>query len=97
MSEKNGYVYILTNSADKILYIGVTSNLVKRLYEHRNKFVEGFSQKYKLTKLVYFEICGDMYSAITREKQIKGWLRSKKIDLIKGMNPRWVDLSYKIH
>ena len=96
MSEKNGYVYILTNSADKVLYIGVTSNLVKRIYEHKSKLVEGFSQKYDLTKLVYYEISNDMYSAITREKQIKGWLRSKKIDLIQSMNPRWIDLSHKI-
>ena len=97
MSEKNGYIYILTNSSDKVLYIGVTSNLVKRIYEHKNKFVAGFSQKYNLTKLVYYEAVNDMYSAISREKQIKGWLRSKKIELIKNMNPGWTDLSHKIH
>ena len=96
MFEKSGYVYILTNSADKVLYVGVTSNLVKRIYEHKSKFVEGFSQKYNLTKLVYYEVVNDMYSAITREKQIKGWVRSKKNELIQSMNPRWADLFYKI-
>jgi len=96
VTEKNGYVYILTNSADKVLYIGVTSNLVQRIHEHKKKLVEGFSQKYGLTKLVYYEVVNDMYSAITREKQIKGWLRSKKIELIKSMNPAWADLYYKI-
>lgn len=97
MTEKKGYVYILTNSADKVLYIGVTSNLIKRIYEHKNKFVEGFSRKYNLTKLVYYEISDDIYSAITREKQLKGLLRSKKNDLIQSMNPNWADLYYKIH
>jgi len=97
VTEKKGYVYILTNSADKVLYIGVTSNLIKRIYEHKNKFVEGFSRKYNLTKLVYYEISDDIYSAITREKQLKGLLRSKKNDLIQSMNPNWADLYYKIH
>jgi putative endonuclease len=95
VSEKNGYVYILTNHADKVLYIGVTSNLTKRIYEHKNKLVKGFSQKYNLTKLVYYEIFSDMYSAITREKQIKG-IRSKKIALVQNTNPAWADLYYKI-
>jgi putative endonuclease len=97
VSDKTGYIYILTNSSDKVLYIGVTSNLIKRIYEHKNKLVEGFSQKYNLTKLVYYETVNDMYSAITREKQIKGWLRSKKIDLIQRMNPNWTDLSLNLH
>ena len=90
--DKNGYVYILTNVSNKVLYIGVTSNLIKRIYEHKQKLVEGFSQKYNLKKLVYYEDAGDMYSAITREKQLKGWLRSKKIQLIEQKNPQWVDL-----
>jgi putative endonuclease len=97
VSDKTGYIYILTNSSDEVLYIGVTSNLIKRIYEHKNKLVEGFSQKYNLTKLVYYETVNDMYSAITREKQIKGWLRSKKIDLIQRMNPNWTDLSLNLH
>jgi len=96
VSEKNGYVYILTNSADKVLYVGVTSDLIKRIYEHKYKFVEGYTQKYNLTKLVYYEIFGDIYTAITREKQIKGWLRSKKVELIQKMNPGWIDLYHKI-
>jgi putative endonuclease len=96
VSDKRGYVYILTNSADKVLYVGVTSNIVKRIYEHKSKLVEGFSKKYDLTKLIYYEVANDMYSAMTREKQIKGLVRSKKIDLIQNMNPRWIDLFYKI-
>jgi putative endonuclease len=96
VTEKKGYVYILTNAADTVLYVGVTSDLIKRIYEHKNKLVEGFSQKYNLNKIVYYEICGDMYTAISREKQIKGWLRSKKIELIKTMNPVWKDLYYKL-
>ena len=96
VTEKKGYVYILTNLSVKILYIGVTSDLSKRIYEHKNKLVEGFSQKYNLTKLVYYEISSEMYAAIAREKQIKGWIRAKKIELIQSMNPAWADLYYKI-
>jgi putative endonuclease len=96
MTDKHGCVYILTNSAGKVLYTGVTSNLIKRVYEHKNKLVEGFTQKYNLTKLVYYETCTDMYSTITREKQIKGLRRSKKIALIQSINPCWADLYYKI-
>jgi putative endonuclease len=96
VTEKIGYVYILTNTADKVLYIGVTSNLIKRIYEHKSKLVEGFSQKYNLTKLVYYEVLGDMYSAITREKKLKGLLRSKKIDLIRKFKPGWADLYFKL-
>jgi putative endonuclease len=96
VTEKIGYVYILTNSADKVLYVGVTSNLIKRIYEHKNKLVDGFSQKYNLTKLVYYEVLSNMYSAITREKQLKGLLRSKKIVLIQSKNPYWADLYYKL-
>lgn len=92
MAEKEGYVYILTNIHNKVLYTGVTSDLVKRVYEHKNKLVDGFTKKYNLHKLVYFEIFDDMMSAITREKQIKGWLRSKKIALIESKNPEWKDL-----
>ncbi len=92
MIEKNGYVYILTNVHNKVLYTGVTSDLVKRVYEHRNKLVEGFTKKYNVHKLVYYEIFDDIMSAITREKQIKGWLRSKKITLIESKNQEWKDL-----
>ncbi len=92
MVEKKSYVYILTNINNTVLYTGVTSNLVKRIYEHRNKEVPGFTEKYNLNKLIYYEIFEDIVSAITREKQIKGWLRSKKIALIEKVNQNWDDL-----
>ena len=87
------YVYILTNRTNRVLYTGVTNDLVRRVYEHREKFVEGFTKKYNVTKLVYYETTGDIESAIVREKQIKGWLRKKKITLIESVNPEWRDLS----
>jgi putative endonuclease len=92
MTEKQGYVYILTNVNNKVLYTGVTSELVKRVYEHKNKQVDGFTKKYNVCKLIYFEVFDDMMNAITREKQIKGYLRSKKIRLIESKNPEWKDL-----
>ena len=92
MNEKKGYVYIVTNFRNTVLYTGVTSNLVKRAYEHRNKMAEGFTKKYNLYKLVYYEVFEDIMNAIIREKQIKGWLRSKKISLIEKENPEWEDL-----
>ncbi len=92
MTEKKGYVYILTNTNNTVLYTGVTSNLVKRVYEHKNKEVQGFTEKYNLHKLIYYEIFEDMINAITREKKIKGWLRSKKVSLIEKVNPNWDDL-----
>ncbi len=96
MFEKKGYVYILTNIKNKVLYIGVTSDLVKRIYEHKNNFVEGFTKKYNFKKLIYFEVFEDIVSAITREKQIKGWLRIKKVALIEKVNPNWNDLYKEI-
>ena len=89
---KSGYIYILTNKRNTVLYTGVTSDLKKRIYEHRNKLTKGFTKKYNVDKLVYFEVFKDMYNAITREKQIKGGSRQKKIDLIEGINPEWNDL-----
>ena len=86
------YVYILTNKSGT-LYTGVTNNLERRVYEHKNKFIDGFTKKYDLTRLVYFEETSDINSAISREKQIKGWLRKKKIELIRSLNPRWLDLA----
>jgi putative endonuclease len=86
------YVYIMTNRS-KTLYTGVTNDLTRRVYEHKNKMIDGFTEKYNITKLVYFEETNDILSAITREKQIKGWLRSKKIALIGSVNPKWEDLS----
>ena len=75
------------------LYTGITNNLERRVYEHKNKLLKGFTKRYNITKLVYYEITSDVHAAIEREKQIKGWLRSKKIALIETMNPQWVDLS----
>ena len=87
------FVYILSNWDDSILYVGVTGNLPRRLYEHRNGLVDGFTKKYNVHKLVYFEHTSDVYSAISREKQLKNWSRSKKVALILKMNPEWRDLS----
>ena len=86
------YVYIMTNKSGT-LYVGMTDNIKKRVYDHKNKLVEGFTKKYNINKLIYFETFGDIYSAIAREKTIKGWLRKKKIELIRATNPSWTDLS----
>ncbi len=91
---KNFSVYIMTNSS-KTLYTGVTSDLEKRVFEHKNKLMPGFTTRYNITRLVYFETTEDAHSAISREKQIKGWTRAKKIDLIEFTNPNWEDLSLK--
>ena len=87
------YVYILSNWDDSVLYIGVTGNLPRRLYEHKNGLVEGFTKKYNVHKLVYFESTTDAYSAIEREKQLKKWRREKKNNLVATQNPQWKDLS----
>ncbi len=87
------FVYILTNKTNNVLYIGITNNLEKRMYEHKNKMVEGFTKKYDLTKLVYFEETSDVLTAIEREKQLKNWHREWKINLINRFNPDWRDLS----
>ncbi len=76
-----------------MLYTGVTNDLIRHVHEHKNKLIEGFTSRYNLTKLVYFEITDDITIAIAREKQIKGWLRKKKVALIETMNPEWKDLS----
>ena len=90
--ERSFYVYILSNRS-KTLYTGMTNNLEKRIFEHKNKMVEGFTSRYNLDQLVYFEETNDVQEAIAREKQIKGWIRKKKIALIEGKNPKWADLS----
>ena len=87
------YVYILSNWNDSVLYIGVTSNLPRRLYEHKHHLVDGFTNKYNVEKLVYFEETTDVYAALEREKQLKKWRREKKNTLISQMNPQWIDLS----
>ena len=86
------YVYILTNKINSVLYVGVTNNLLRRIEEHKNEIVEGFSKKYKTKKLVYYEKTNDIYEAINREKQLKGWKRDKKNNLINSQNPQWNDL-----
>jgi len=94
MTRKNPMfsVYILTNFTNKVLYIGVTNDLHRRLYEHKNGIIEGFTKKYHVHKLVYYETTDDINAAIHREKKLKGLLRSKKIDLINSKNPLWNDL-----
>ena len=87
------YVYILSNWSDSVLYIGVTSNLPRRLYEHKNGLADGFTKKYHVHKLVFYECTSDVYAAISREKQLKKWSRKKKEWLIGQMNPEWQDLS----
>ena len=82
----------MTNKS-KTLYVGMTNNLERRVYEHKNKLIEGFTKKYNINKLVYYETFDNVNDAIRREKQIKGWLRIKKIKLIESMNPKWKDLS----
>jgi len=86
------YIYILTNESNKTLYIGVTNNLKRRLYEHIEEYNNGFTKKYAIHKLVYYEEYGDAYTAITREKQLKRWRREKKVLLIEKKNPSWRDL-----
>src|SRR5574338_703944 len=93
MRNKNYYVYILTNWNNSVMYIGVTNDLVRRLYEHKNKFYDGFTKKYNLNKLVYFELFIDINEAIRREKEIKKWRREKKNSLVELKNPDWKDLA----
>ena len=92
MREKQGYVYLMTNKHDTVIYTGVTSDLVKRVYQHKEGLILGFTKKYNVKKLVYYEIVDDIERAIEREKQIKAGSRKKKIDLIKSMNPTFKDL-----
>ncbi|GIK43219.1 MAG: nuclease [Chloroflexota bacterium] len=87
------YVYLLTNWNDQVIYVGVTNNLERRLYEHKHKLVQGFTAKYNVNKLVYFEETPDINAALHREKEIKKWRREKKNNLVTSMNPEWQDLS----
>lgn len=89
------FVYILTNYTNKVFYIGVTNNLVKPVYQHKFKEVDGFSSKYNLKKLVYFEETNSVETALLREKQLKDWRRSKKVLLIRTKNPEFIDLAEK--
>lgn len=90
---KNYYIYMITNKSNRVLYTGVTNNLERRVAEHKSLTIPGFSSKYRLTKLIYFEYGFDIQAAIEREKTIKGWLRKKKNALIETLNPEWTDLS----
>ena len=90
---KTYFVYMMSNRKGGVLYTGITNNLARRVYEHKGKLMPGFTNKYNLTKLVFCEETHDVNAAIAREKQIKGWLRKKKIDLIAAQNPDWKDLS----
>ncbi|HBK35218.1 hypothetical protein A2239_02700 [Candidatus Uhrbacteria bacterium RIFOXYA2_FULL_40_9] len=90
-------VYILTNPSHTVLYIGVTGNLIRRVREHKEKIVEGFTKKYNCIKLIYHEETNCVESAIVREKQLKGWRRDKKVQLIERMNPDWLDLSSSLY
>lgn len=89
---KNSYVYIITNHKNGTLYIGVTNNIYRRILEHKNKLVDGFSKKYDLSTLVYLEQFANISDAIAAEKTLKGWSRAKKIALIEAKNPDWVNL-----
>ena len=90
------YVYLITNWNNKVIYTGVTNNLTRRIYEHKNKLVDDFSKKYNIDKLVYFEQTTDIYAAISREKEIKKWRREKKNNLVNSANPEWKDLSEEL-
>jgi putative endonuclease len=89
----NYYVYLLTNWNHRVMYVGVTNDLSRRLCEHKNKLVSGFTEKYNVIKLVYFEETSDVLSALAREKEIKKWRREKKDALVMSLNPQWRDLS----
>jgi len=90
------YVYMLTNKNNRVLYTGITNNLERRVYQHKNKLVKGFTEKYNVNRLVYFDYTRDVNAAIAREKQIKGWTRKKKNKLVEDMNPNWEDLYEKL-
>jgi putative endonuclease len=90
--EKKGYMYLMANSSGSVIYTGVTSDLIKRVYEHKNKLVKGFTEKYNVNNLVYYEVFDNLMDAIAREKQIKAGSREKKRQLIKSMNPGQKDL-----
>ena len=96
MTLKHFYVYLLASKRNGTLYIGVTSDLVKRVHEHKNNLVDGFTKKYNVHNLVYYEATEDINSAITREKQLKKWKRAWKIELIEKNNPGWRDLYFEL-
>jgi putative endonuclease len=96
MKNKNGYTYIMTNAGDTVFYTGVTSDLKKRVYQHKEKIIDGFTKKYNINKLVYYELYETIQQAIEREKQIKAGSRKKKVKLITSTNPAFRDLYYNL-
>ena len=96
MDDRNYFVYIMTNKWNRVLNIGVTNDLKRRVYEHKNKLLKGFTERYNIDKLVYYEMGENIESAIMREKQIKGGSRNDKIKLVKSMNKGWRDLYDKL-
>jgi putative endonuclease len=94
--DKEYYIYLLTNRYKNVIYAGVTNDLVRRVYEHKNKLQKGFTEKYNVDCLVYYEMYADIDEAIAREKKIKGWSRKKKNELINQLNPEWKDLYEEI-
>lgn len=93
--DRTYYVYLLTNWNNRVMYVGMTNNLERRIFEHKNKLIEGFTKKYHVDKLVYFEATSEVMAAIAREKQIKSWRREKKNGLVEAANPEWRDLSLR--
>ena len=89
------YVYIMS-SKSFTLYVGITSNLIRRVYEHKHKLIEGFTSRYNVNRLVWYEATSDVRSAIIREKELKGWTRKRKVDLVTSSNPQWLDLSKEL-
>ena len=97
MHNKVYYVYILASKKNGTLYVGVTNNLKRRIYEHKGKLIEGFTNKYNVSQLIYFEQYSDIREALTREKRLKKWNRAWKVALIEKTNPEWEDLYYKLN
>jgi putative endonuclease len=95
-NKKKYYVYILASKRNGTLYIGITSNLFKRIYEHKNNLIDGFTKKYNVHNLVYYEMTEDISIALAREKQLKSWKRNWKIELIEKNNPEWKDLYFEL-
>lgn len=93
---KNYYVYILTNQNNNVMYIGITSDLANRVYQHKDKVIGGFTKKYSINKLVYYEVYDGAYEVISREKQLKNWHRDWKNNLVESVNKKWEDLSNEI-
>ncbi|MBN2779470.1 MAG: GIY-YIG nuclease family protein [Alphaproteobacteria bacterium] len=93
---KNYYIYILASQKNGTLYVGVTNDLIRRVWEHKNKLADGFTKKHSIDQLVYFEVYEDIESAILREKQLKRWGRQKKLNLFENENPSWEDLYYNL-